>query len=251
MDHFFNKNYTKTDPLTVATDKARDYIKDAANAQKQVVDHTRKADRSPSVDFADMEVYVASLYQSIPIQRKASKVAQISFLCQLYMLIQRIGKNSPRFTRVSGLAAFTLFIDKVQAEGRRLIGQAQKTERVGLLVSKKVAVTETRRNFMEDGGKSHPHVGSCVKCGHKYVDLLPSNYLLHQKYMEELTEFTRLKEVLDNHQIDSSQFPAPRDKDNNVVKKLPRKPVVSQPLIRCHCLEMQWSAYSSTCPLDC
>jgi len=78
-------------------------------------------------------------------------VAQILFLCQLYMLIQRIDKNSPHFTRVPGLTGFTLFMDRVQAEARRLIGQAQTTERAGLPVSKKLSVTETRQRFIEDG----------------------------------------------------------------------------------------------------
>ena len=56
MDHLLNKNYTKTDPLTIYTGKTRKYIKDITSAQEQVIDRARKSDRSSSVNFADMEV---------------------------------------------------------------------------------------------------------------------------------------------------------------------------------------------------
>ena len=99
-------------------------------------------DLRTTVDFPDMEVCATSLFQAIPLQRKASKAAQISFLCQLFMLVRQISMRSTRFTRIPDLAGFASFMEKVMVEARRLIGCDQKTERDDLVVSKQVSVTE-------------------------------------------------------------------------------------------------------------
>lgn len=113
-----------------------------------------------------------------------------------------------------------------------------------------MSVAESRRGYLKDGGKRHQMIKKCVRCNHDYVDLLPSNDTLHQSYSEKLKEYSDIKEQLEKHEKDPLH-PLPFDKNNHVVKKLPRKPVPSQPIICCHCIEMQWSEYSSTCPLNC
>ena len=73
MDHILHKNFTKTDPLTISTAKAKELITDAANAQQQVVDRARRVDLHTTVDFPDMEICATSLYQAIPIQKNLAK----------------------------------------------------------------------------------------------------------------------------------------------------------------------------------
>ena len=80
MDHMLHKNYTKTDPLTLSTLKATEFVTKAASAQQHVLDRAKRADDHETTEFMNMEVCATSLYQSIPIQKKASKVAQITFI---------------------------------------------------------------------------------------------------------------------------------------------------------------------------
>ena len=87
-------------------------------------------------------------------------------------------------------------------------------------------------------------------CGHGYVDLPPSNDRLHDKYMRVLREYQRIVCEFKRHEEDSS-YPLPKDADGKVVKDLPRKPQGKQPLLRCHCVQIQWSCndQSNTCPV--
>ena len=119
-----------------------------------------------------------------------------------------------------------------------MIGIKQNTEPKGLLESKKVFLKESKREFLKDGGKRHPTIQQCVRCGHGYVDLQPLNNILHQKYMAELNSYIRFWEAFTNHVDNSTEYPPPRDAENNIVKKLPRKPVSKQPLLCCHCIEI-------------
>ena len=47
--------------------------------------------------------------------------------------------------------------------------------------------------------------------------------------------------------------PQPVDSVSNKVTTLPRKPQGKQPILWCHCVQMQWSCstLSNTCPLNC
>ena len=45
--------------------------------------------------------------------------------------------------------------------------------------------------------------------------------------------------------------PIPKNHEGETIIKSPRKPSGFQPLLRCHCLQMQWSYYNNTCPLNC
>ena len=83
--------------------------------------------------------------------------------------------------------------------------------------------------------------------GHDNVDLFPLNDEQYKKFANQLKEYVRIKEKFDNRALNPPQFPVTRDKDNKILAKLPRKPVASALLMRCHCLKIQWSAYSSTC----
>lgn len=105
-------------------------------------------------------------------------------------------------------------------------------------MSKKISLKESKREFLGDSGVRHPHIQVCVQCGHSYVDLPPSNTNFHQKSMTELSELTGLKEVYLNHQTNPDEFPILKDNDDKMVQKLPRKSVVLQLLLRCHCIKL-------------
>ena len=94
------------------------------------------------------------------------------------------------------------------------------------------------------------HINKCVKCGHLYVYLPPSNYRLHSKYMLQLKEYRRIKDEFELYESDPHSNREPLNSEGNIVKKLPRKPQGSQPILRCHCVEMQGSQceLANTCP---
>ena len=71
-----------------------------------------------------------------------------------------------------------------------------------LLRTKQVSAAETKRKYLEDGGKVHQHFSKCVKCDHSYVNLPPSNDRLHSKYMLQLKEFRRAKEAFELYEKD-------------------------------------------------
>ena len=54
IDHLLQKNYTKTDPLTLSNPKARQFVLNAASAQQQILERARKIDKNTNTDFADM-----------------------------------------------------------------------------------------------------------------------------------------------------------------------------------------------------
>ena len=87
MDHLLQKNYTKTDPLTMSNAKAKEYINNVVVAQEQIFDRATKLDTHINAGFADFEVRCVTLFASLPSQKKASKSSQITFLCNLYFII--------------------------------------------------------------------------------------------------------------------------------------------------------------------
>ena len=56
MNHLLQKNYTKTDMLTLSNTKAKDYVTDALAAQQQVLDRATRADTLTCTRFPDLEI---------------------------------------------------------------------------------------------------------------------------------------------------------------------------------------------------
>ena len=81
MDHLLQKNYTVADPLTLSKPKAKEFVSIAASVQTVVIARAKKVDSLSRDGFADMEVRASSLFMTIPLQTKAGKSAQITFLC--------------------------------------------------------------------------------------------------------------------------------------------------------------------------
>ena len=82
MDHLLQKNYTSTDSLTLSKSKAKEFVSTVASAQTVVIDRAKRVDSVSNDGFADMEGRASSLFMTIPLQTKARKTAQITFLCK-------------------------------------------------------------------------------------------------------------------------------------------------------------------------
>jgi len=65
MDHLLQKNYTKTDPLTMSNAKAKDYISNVVAAQQQIFERATKIDTHINPGFADFEVRCVTLFASL------------------------------------------------------------------------------------------------------------------------------------------------------------------------------------------
>ena len=193
-----------------------------------------------------------TLFASIPSQKKASKPSVITFLCNLHIIICKIQRKSTHPSRYNLLSNFFTFMKRVECEARTLISTNLDSKRSTMLKSKRLLKEELKRGYLKDGGKSHPHFTQCPMCGHSFIDLPPSNDDLHDKYMRQLREYQRVVNAFEKHEEDSGN-PVPKDADGKIVKTLPRKPQGRQPLLRCHCVQMQWSCNKqlNTCPVDC
>jgi len=88
-------------------------------------------------------------------------------------------------------------MEQVEREAKQLISASLNDSRVAVLRTKQVSATETKRKYLEDGGKVYQHFSKCVKCEHSYVDLPSSNDCLHSKNMLQLKEFRRVKEAFE------------------------------------------------------
>ena len=252
IDHLLQKNYTKTDHLTLSTAKAKEYVKEALASQKQVIEQAGRIDSLTSAGFADLKIRAVTIFASIPSQKKATKPSIITFLCHLYLVIIEIQRKSPHPSRFTLLAPFLKFMNKVEREAKELVSAELDSGRKSLLKSKVLSKEEKKRMYLEGGGKKHQHFDRCVKCGHGYVDLPPSNDTLHVKYMDQLRDYQRVTAEWDRYEDDNSN-PRPVDSAGKVVMTLPRKPRGQQPILRCHCVQMQWSCSdtTNTCPLSC
>ena len=121
------------------------------------------------------------------------------------------------FNQVSWYGSIFIFMEKIELEAKRLVGEERKKERNTLLHSQSVTSTESKRRYLEGGGKKHHHFTLCVKCGHKFVDLLPSNDTLHTKCMSQLKRYLETKEAFKNHQQDPSIYHPLLDKDDKII----------------------------------
>ena len=88
-------------------------------------------------------------------------------------------------------------MEKVEREANYLISASLNDLRVAVLRKKQVSAAETKTKYLEDGDKVHQHFSKCVKCEHLYVNLPPFNDCLRSKYMLQLKEFRRVKEVFE------------------------------------------------------
>ena len=215
MDHLLQKNYTKSDPLTLSTTKARDYVKDAVAAQQEIRERARRIDANVDAGFADLEIRCVTLLSNIPSQKKVTKPAIITFLCHLHIIIKEIQRKSAHPSRFTILSSFIGLMEKVEMAARELLSSEMDTSRRSLLKTKVLSKEEKKRKYLEGGGKAHQHFSTCVKCGHGYVDLPPSNDTLHDKFMAQLSEYTRLKDAVEKYEEDQSDNPPPLDADGN------------------------------------
>ena len=96
-----------------------------------MIERAKRVDSVSRDGFADMEVHASSLFMTIPLQTKANKSTQITFLCQFFILLEDINRKSHRSTRIPSLTVLTTFMEKVRTEATQLIGIEQNTERKG------------------------------------------------------------------------------------------------------------------------
>ena len=59
-----------------------------------------------------------------------------------------------------------------------------------------------------------------------------------------------MKDTLEKYEENPDVYIIPLDSDEKLITKLSMKSVVTQPLLHCHCIIMQWSHYNNTCPMD-
>ena len=114
---------------------------------------------------------------------KVTKPAIITFLCHLHIIIKEIQRKSAHPSRFTILSSFIGLMEKVEMAARELLSSEMDTSRRSLLKTKVLSKEEKKRKYLEGGGKAHQHFLTCVKCGHRYVDLPPSNNTFHNKFM--------------------------------------------------------------------